>query len=130
MLRFSLGFFLQKGEAHEKLLAKHDFPPVSHQAPTPHPLPLFEIISHEVGSERIRGQPLPTLLAVVDPAVPASSPDREEYEVQEDVNTRNNTLPVILIHPDGDDDSAFSEEEEAAARIQQRFGSPLVSCNA
>jgi hypothetical protein len=101
---------------------------VTHQEPTPHPLPLFEIISQEVGPERLRGQHLPTPEAVLDPAV---SPNREEKEVEgDDVNASNNVLPVTDTHQDDDDDSALSEEEEAATRIQQRFSSPLVRCNA
>ncbi|KAG0579347.1 hypothetical protein KC19_4G092400 [Ceratodon purpureus] len=118
-----------KADADEKLFTKHDFPPVTHQAPTPHPLPLFEIISHEVGSERIRGQPLPTPEAVLDPAISAVSPKREEKEVEkEDVNASNNVLPMAETHQDDDDDddSTLSEEEEAATRIQQRFDSPLA----
>ena len=76
---------------------------------------------------------MPTPEAVLDPAISAVSPKREEKEVEiEDVNASNNVLPMAETHQDDDDDddSTLSEEEEAATRIQQRFDSPLVRCNA
>ena len=124
---------LQKVDADEKLLVKHDLSPAPYQAPTPHPLPSYEIITHEEVEPEItsRGQPLPTPEAVA-PAMPIKVPEKElENVIEEEENTSSNIdAEVVEKHQDDDDDSTLSEEEEAAARIQQRFSEPLVRCNA
>jgi hypothetical protein len=126
---------LQKDDADEKLLAKHDLSPAPYQAPTPHPLPSYEIITHEeVEPETSRGQPLPTPEAVA-PAVPANPPESKELEnvieEEESASNDNKDAEVVEKHQDdNDDDSTLSEEEEAAARIQERFSEPLVRCHA
>lgn len=122
-----------------------------YQAPTPHPLPSYEIVTYEeVEPENSHGQPLPTPEAVA-PAMSANFTELKEIEnVIVEAETSNivdaqviekddaqviekDDAQVIekadaLVHQDDDDDSTLSEGEEAAARIQQRFSEPLVRC--
>lgn len=129
----SVDFFLQKGDADEKLLTKQDFPPVSYPARTPHPLPSFEIVTHnvEVEPQYSHGRPpLTTPDHAVEPAaIAANHLDKPKHsDAEEEQHHSRNTIYVVdQKRQDDDDDSAFSEEEEAATRIQQRFSSPLVT---
>lgn len=111
-----------QGDADEKVLStKHDFPPA---APTPHPLPSFEIVAqNEVQQQQPQHYnsttthwPLPALPA--DSETPVAKPSKEVVEEE----------PQHQNHQDDDDDSTLSEEDEAVLRIQQRWTrSPLVT---
>ncbi|KAG0629397.1 hypothetical protein M758_1G100700 [Ceratodon purpureus] len=117
-----------KDDADEKLLAKHELSPAPYQAPTPHPLPSYEIITHEeVEPENSRGQPLPTPEAVA-PVMSANLPETKKVEnvIKEENSSSHVDADVVEKHQDDDDDSTLSEEEEAAARIQLRFSEPMA----
>lgn len=131
----NLSNVVQKADADEKLLSKqYDHSPVRHPEPTPHPLPSFEIITHdEAEPEHSRGQscpqPLPTPEAV-DPAIVANQSGKPVLEnvIEEEENTANEAEVHAEEKEQDDDEDSISEEEEAAARIQQRFSEPLVRC--
>lgn len=112
----------------QEVLTKHDFSPVRHQAPALHPLPSYEIITHDdVEPVHSRGQPLP-MPEAVDPTISVKLPIKElENVIEEEAETKAEVHEVQK-QQDDDDDSTLSEEEEAAARIKQRFSDPAVCC--
>ncbi|XP_024393202.1 uncharacterized protein [Physcomitrium patens] len=110
----------------QEVLTKHDFSPVRHQAPALHPLPSYEIITHDdVEPVHSRGQPLP-MPEAVDPTISVKLPIKElENVIEEEAETKAEVHEVQK-QQDDDDDSTLSEEEEAAARIKQRFSDPAA----